>query len=94
MDNLNDLEMINQPSSTPLMDSIIDFLKDVLDEKTINEIKLAKSFMKSYYNAEKHSKVSTVLNFQISDGDFFFSVNINKDKDGNVILFNIKKDTL
>lgn len=91
---MNNLDNLVNPNNTPLMENILNFLKDILEEETVNEIKLAESFRKSYYNAEKHSKVVTVLNFQISDGDFLFSVNINKDENGKVVLFNIKKDTL
>lgn len=72
----------------------VQFLQNIVKNENVNQIKLANSFLSSLYTNEKHSEIKTVLNFQISDGEFLFTVNINKDKDGNIIMFNIKKDNL
>lgn len=72
----------------------VQFLQNIVKNENVDQIKLAHSFISSIYTNEKHSEVKTVLNFQISDGDFLFSVNINKDEDGNILMFNIKKDDI
>lgn len=72
----------------------IEFLQEILKDEHVNEIKLANSFISSLYTNEKFNEVKTSLVFQISDGDFLFTVNIKKDKDGNIIMFSIKKDDI
>ena len=69
-------------------------LQNIIKEENIDRLKMANSFISSMYANEKHSDIKTVLNFQISDGNFVFAVNINKDEDGNIILFNIKKENI
>lgn len=73
---------------------IAQFMQDLVQDENVDKMKLSKSFVIGYYNNEKHSEIKTILNFQISDGKFLFTVNINKDKDGNIIMLNIKKDDL
>lgn len=80
--------------SESIIKQTIEFLQDIVKDENIDEIILAESFVRSIYINEKHSKVKTVLNFQISDGNFVFAVNINKDEDGNIILFNMKKEDI
>lgn len=77
-----------------LLNEIINFFKELLDDDNINYIKLSKSFQGGFYSNEKRNEPGTILNFQISDGEFVFSININKDKDNNITMFNIKKDSL
>lgn len=72
----------------------VQFLQDIVKNENVDKIKLANSFIGSMYTNEKYSDIKTVLNFQISDGNFIFTVNINKDEDGNIILFNIKKENI
>ncbi|MCM1232631.1 MAG: hypothetical protein NC489_21100 [Ruminococcus flavefaciens] len=72
----------------------VEFLQNILDDENVNMLKAAESLICSIYVNEKYSKIKTIMNFQISDGEFFFSVNINKDQDGNIILFNVKKEDL
>lgn len=83
----------NSNINPELLDEINKLLSNFLQDETIDKLKLSESFMYSYYTKEKYSKPSTIINFQISDGNFLFSVNINKDNNGNIILFNIKKES-
>lgn len=76
-----------------LISDISEILESFLQDETVNKLKLSESFAYSYHTNAKHSKTSRVMNFQISDENFLFSVNINKDQQGNITLFNIKKET-
>lgn len=72
----------------------VEFLQEITKDENVDRIKLTNSFISSMYANDKHGDAKTVLNFQISDGTFVFTININKDEDGNIILFNIKKDDI
>lgn len=75
-----------------LLYEISEILESVLQGEIFDKLKLAESFAYSYYTAAKYSKTKRIMNFQISDESFLFSVNINMDDQGNIILFNIKKE--
>lgn len=79
--------------NAPLLNEISEILEFLLQDETFDKLKLSESFAYSYYATTKFSKPSKVMNFQISDENFLFSVNINKDDQGNIILINIKKET-
>lgn len=89
--------MSNQSNLTPLDPDIMNEINELLDmflkDEKINKLKLSESFAYSYYTNQKFCKPSRVMNFQISDENFLFSVNINLDNNGDIILFNIKKET-
>lgn len=76
-----------------LINEISEILVSFLEDDTVNMLKLSESFAYSYYTTTNYSKTSRVMNFQISDENFLFSVNINKDDQGNITLFNIKKES-
>lgn len=80
--------------SENIVRQIIQLLQEIIKEENVDHIRLANSFISCMYTNDKYSNIKTVLNFQISDGNFVFAVNINKDEDGNIILFNIKKENI
>lgn len=73
---------------------ISQFLREIIQDENVDLLKLVESFKKGIYVNTKYGKIKTILNFQISDEEFLFTVNINKDEYGNIVMFNIKKDDL
>lgn len=77
-----------------IINQIVQFLQEIIKNENVDKLKLANSFMSSLYTNERYNKVKTSLDLQISDGEFYFAIHIQKDKDGNIIDFVIEKDDI
>lgn len=80
-----------------IYNQIVHFFQEILKDENINYMKLSKSFCGAVYANEKfrddiNNDIGTKLKFEISDGNFTFTIEMAKDKEGNIVLFDINKN--